>query len=518
MYKKKIRTIKKIHAIRWKEGSGTIMFYISMMCIIALSCIMFMEFSRVFSNTGKTQIYADIIADGAACAGDNGWNLDKDKAEEAKDQLQELNEKNFNDTEVRISFSKTDAEGNIVDGTEDEDNTIDAVAKIDTRTIVSGSKLKTSKSASTKIITSGGADIVVEAYRHTWQYSQRNNTDSQTQYMWGGGHQSDDMSWEQYADCSGFVSGVFRKCGYYIPCWATTGNMELMGTLVGEGSSAYENAVPGDIILFWWSRTGGTSDHVAIYAGKKNGIHYMVHCSGNRQNATIETAGRGESRGAIFVPASTSASRIMVRHLVNSNGDIEDTPERSVHGLTGDESIIYNALSDFGYSDVCIAAIMGNWSVESGCCPISKEGRYGGNSDPVNIQYAEMINQGLITKDQFVYEGRGLRHSGSEGYGLAQWTTTDWSRPYEDRKAKLWDYAQQRNSRVTDINVQIAYAINEFQTSHPQIDGQEFRLKTSVDDATKYFLRWYEGSTSLMMLRERQIAANTFYRIFTSIP
>lgn len=506
--------LHKLCQIDWKKGSGTVMFYICMMWIITLSGILFLEYNDVFSNAGKTQIYADVMADGSAYAGDTGWALDKVEAKKTKKNLAELNKDNFEDIQAEISFSVTDENGE-TEASNGVFNTVDICADLKKTHIWGNEKLKATRKASTRITTAGGKEIVVEAYKHSWQYSQKNSTDSQTQYIWGGGHGADDLSWEQYADCSGFVSGVFRKCGYYVPAWATTGNMETMGTLIGEGISAYDKAMPGDIILFWWDSTEGSSSHVAIYAGKKDGSYYMIHSKGGKSMQSPDTAGRGTSGGVNLTPVSTSAARIMVRRIIGEDGMVCPISERSVHGLTGNEAIVYNALSDFGYSNICIAAIMGNWQIESGVQPTTREGRGAGDLDPANAQYAEQIRNGLITKDQFVYEGRGVRHAGSEGYGLAQWTTTSWpptGNPYADRKAKLWDFASTRGSNVTDVYSQLAFAMYEFQTTHPAINGQEFRTMTDINEATRYFLIHYEGIN--FMSNERQAAANAYYQMF----
>ena len=71
--------LKRIRAIDWRKGSGSIVFYIAMLWVISLIGLMFIEYYHTFSNGVKTQLAADIIADGAAFNGDNGWGLDKEK-------------------------------------------------------------------------------------------------------------------------------------------------------------------------------------------------------------------------------------------------------------------------------------------------------------------------------------------------------------------------------------------------------------------------------------------------------
>ncbi len=110
-----------------------------------------------------------------------------------------------------------------------------------------------------------------------------------TKYIWGAGRESP-TSWQDYADCSAFVHGVFAHFGYEIGY--DTYAMEQAGTLVSGG---LENALPGDIILFFsGSISPGMSSHVGIYAGEGK----MIHCSGGRSNISPETAGQGVCWGS----------------------------------------------------------------------------------------------------------------------------------------------------------------------------------------------------------------------------
>lgn len=110
-----------------------------------------------------------------------------------------------------------------------------------------------------------------------------------TKYIWGAGRDSA-TSWQDYADCSSFVHGVFAHFGYEIGY--DTYAQEHAGTLV---SGELDEALPGDIIRFFSGSIGpGMSSHVGIYAG--GGM--MIHCSGGRSNVSPETAGRGVCWGS----------------------------------------------------------------------------------------------------------------------------------------------------------------------------------------------------------------------------
>ena len=106
-----------------------------------------------------------------------------------------------------------------------------------------------------------------------------------TQYIYGDGR-AYETDWQDFADCSSYVHGVFSHFGYEIGY--DTVSMEGSGTLVEENST--DKALPGDIVLFFSGGISpGASTHVGIYIG--NG--QMVHCSGGRMNKTPETAGPG---------------------------------------------------------------------------------------------------------------------------------------------------------------------------------------------------------------------------------
>lgn len=110
-----------------------------------------------------------------------------------------------------------------------------------------------------------------------------------TKYIWGAGRDSA-TSWQDYADCSSFVHGIFAHFGYEIGY--DTYAQEHAGTVVSGG---LDEALPGDIILFFSGSIGsGMSSHVGIYAGEGR----IIHCSGGRSNVSPETAGRGVCWGS----------------------------------------------------------------------------------------------------------------------------------------------------------------------------------------------------------------------------
>ena len=94
------------------------------------------------------------------------------------------------------------------------------------------------------------------------------------------------------ADCSGFICRIYEKFG--IDMWAHRTQLRKCGTNIGTDLN---QAQLGDIIWF--------DSHVAIYAGKKNGDHMIVHeTGGDFQNVvyTKVSVVRATLRGIIRIP------------------------------------------------------------------------------------------------------------------------------------------------------------------------------------------------------------------------
>ena len=481
------------------------MYYIAVMWLVTIATIMFAEYFHAFSSVGKTQIYADILSDGTAFVGNNGWGLDEFEATNAYTKLISLNRKYFkNCTPENLVFTNTNEKGQVVaydqtlSGEKNKNNTTNVTVKLNTKTITTKRSLKRIKKSSTRITYSGGMKVVLEAYKHSYEY----NPASQTWYVWGGGHgiSPDSLAWEQTADCSGFVSGVFRKCGYDLTSEACTWDMEGMGKQVPD----LDSARPGDIILFWYG--GSTSQHVAIYAGKKNGTPYIIHSRGG-QDCTGYNPGRGAARGVHITPLSAVGySKIMIRRIVDTCSDAYEIQIQKImnNGMTFNQAVVVEGLRSAGYGDVQIAAILGNFAQESGCDPYTSESIERGYIHMSHEQYAQKIQNGEIQKEEWL----GGDHMGKNGYGLVQWT---YNTDDHERKPGLWDYAKMCGSNVTNIYIQTQYFINEMTNGSQSGCGyydSTFRSITDVATATEYFCRKFERAGIPMMgnrIREAQI-------------
>jgi hypothetical protein len=476
------------------------MYYIALMWLIVLASVLFTAYFKSYSSIGKSQMYADLIADGTAYAGNNGWGLDEKAAKNASRILIQKNKKAMKDISPEITYSSTDSNGKkaaLAKG-ENKNNTVNVKARL--KTLVSNQSIEKTKKASTRITYSGGLKVVKEAYKHSYEY----NPASQTYYFWGGGHGADDESWEQNADCSGFVSGVFRKCGYYIPSSACTGDMESMGELVGVGDiSVLSKANPGDIILIWWSNAAGSSDHVGIYAGEKNGVYYMIHSRGGPTRS-----GGGPERGVHITVGPYSAAKVMVRRIVDTTATVAKVTISNTlpNGMTRYEGTISEGLQTAGYGKVQIAAILGNFSQESGNYPYASEAIQTGLLPGETYEsYAKKIQNGYITKEDWLQTN--LSHT---GYGIVQWS---WTKDDHARKPGLWDYAQSVGSNVTDIYVQTQYLILEMTNGSQSafFNDSHFRSLTDVQEATKYFCETFERA-GIPNLSNRILQAQKYYQ------
>lgn len=139
--------------------------------------------------------------------------------------------------------------------------------------------------------------------------------------------------------------------------------------------------------------------------------------------------------------------------------------------ITGDNAkSIASSLRSAGYSDTSVAAILGNLQAESGLEPRKFEG-------------------GKLASEDFVaYQGGQKTFSG--GFGIAQWTS-------EGRVKNLQDYADSHNLRVTSLEAQIGYLLQELgNAGYKSTPGILNGL--SLEDATFQVGRYYEGPAGLI--------------------
>ena len=136
---------------------------------------------------------------------------------------------------------------------------------------------------------------------------------------------------------------------------------------------------------------------------------------------------------------------------------------------------IYNLLRGYGLSEAGALGMLGNWECESGCEPYRVQGDYQA-SRTLSKDYVNRIKTGRMTKEQFATD--------QKGFGEAQWT-------YPQRKRNLWDHALQMMQPIDSVELQVDFAMWEFQNEY---SGLLKFLKTSdnVYECASRICREYE--------------------------
>ena len=526
---------------RMRKGASTIICYLATMWLAVLGMIFFLENFNLYSKVGKTQLYADLIADGSCFLADNGWGLKKSVAHNAKNKLKSANSEEFKYTEIKLEKGRlgvektgfdlftTDNKGNPTsdkDHGNSSDNTIATNAGMHSTMVTSSDAIQAkNRDAWTKINYSGGLRIVREAWTHTYEHKYIQHLGGkQTEYVWGGGHT--DLTLDclnSGADCSGFVTAVFRKFGFSrIVGNSCTGTLENCGRLIG-GYEALDRARPGDIILYWWNGGGaGESDHVVIYAGKYKGQHWVVECHGGNPAKhpgmfIYDNPGKGPVYGAHINPMR-HPQKIMIRRIVDSDGKAEKLKKEDarIGTLSRLESLIARRYLGLGFSKAAVAGILGNWFIESGVTTYAREGLAVSLSSPRVNFFDRQLKNKQIPEDLFANYGkpgygedRGFTWPDTgeprpEGYGLGQWTS-------EDRRRGLYQAAEKMGSTPADEYVQMAFAYKEMCNGVGGFSVKSYMNSTDPSAAAATFLAEFEGIPNHSSKPKRQARALIVY-------
>lgn len=160
---------------------------------------------------------------------------------------------------------------------------------------------------------------------------------------------------------------------------------------------------------------------------------------------------------------------------------------------------IWNKLISSGCTKQGAAGFMGNLYAESRCNPTCTEGlllqRYKedghfnfpyGLYDQKNYDlYVERVNNGTISKAQFLHPRSYTGITYQYGFGLAQWTT-------ESRKNKLWEYTKGKGKSIADIDGQVNLLIYELKNLFPSV-WQVVSSTNSINSASDITLMKFES-------------------------
>jgi len=169
---------------------------------------------------------------------------------------------------------------------------------------------------------------------------------------------------------------------------------------------------------------------------------------------------------------------------------------------------IYEFLKSQGASPQAIAAILGNWSVESSINPKRAEGDY--LSPPVGATDSSWDDETwLAIGGPAIYSGAypNILH---RGLGLGQWTdTADGS----TRHTALLNYAHIKNKKWYDLDLQLDFMLHGDSPYYQSWLKDFFGNTGSAANLAQLFLTYWEGNSGDKLLERQTRATEWYYQI-----
>ena len=169
---------------------------------------------------------------------------------------------------------------------------------------------------------------------------------------------------------------------------------------------------------------------------------------------------------------------------------------------------IYEYLKSQGATNQAIAAILGNWSVESSINPKRAEGDY--LSPPVGATDSSWDDEGWLSLNgPAIYNGR-YPNILRRGLGLGQWTdTADGSR----RHTLLLEYAKRKKQKWYDLGLQLDFMLNGDNPYYTNWLKDFFKNSGSPASLAQLFLIYWEGNSGDKLLERQMRAMARYYQI-----
>ncbi|CIN19441.1 Tn5252 Orf28 [Streptococcus pneumoniae] len=169
---------------------------------------------------------------------------------------------------------------------------------------------------------------------------------------------------------------------------------------------------------------------------------------------------------------------------------------------------IYEYLKSQGATNQAIAAILGNWSVESSINPKRAEGDY--LSPPVGATDSSWDDEGWLSLNgPAIYNGR-YPNILRRGLGLGQWTdTADGSR----RHTLLLKYAKRQNQKWYDLDLQLDFILHGDNPYYTNWLKDFFKNSGSPASLAQLFLIYWEGNSGDKLLERQTRATEWYYQI-----
>lgn len=169
---------------------------------------------------------------------------------------------------------------------------------------------------------------------------------------------------------------------------------------------------------------------------------------------------------------------------------------------------IYDYLKSKGATNQAIAAILGNWSVESSINPKRAEGDY--LSPPVGATDSSWDDEGWLSLNgPTIYNGR-YPNILKRGLGLGQWTdTADGSR----RHTLLLEYAKGKHQKWYDLGLQLDFMLHGDSPYYTNWLKEFFKKSGSPASLAQLFLIYWEGNNGDKLLERQTRASEWYYQI-----
>ena len=169
---------------------------------------------------------------------------------------------------------------------------------------------------------------------------------------------------------------------------------------------------------------------------------------------------------------------------------------------------IYEYLKAKGASPQAIAAILGNWSVESSINPKRAEGDY--LSPPVGASDGSWDDENWLAMGGPAIYGGGYPNIFHRGLGLGQWTdTADGS----VRHTALVNYAHSHNKKWYELDLQLNFMLHGDNPYYTNWLKDFFGNTGSPASLAQLFLTYWEGNSGDKLLERQTRATEWYYQI-----
>lgn len=191
---------------------------------------------------------------------------------------------------------------------------------------------------------------------------------------------------------------------------------------------------------------------------------------------------------------------------------VQTTILPNIGQFQGDEvgraKVVYDFLKSKGASNQFIAAVLGNWSVESSVTAKRAEGDY--LAPPIGASEGSWDDDAWLSMNgPTIYNGR-YPNITRRGLGLGQWTdTADGS----TRHTLLKNYSSNKGKKWYDLDLQLDFLLNGDSPFYTSWISNHMKDTGSPATLTQLFLIYWEGNSGDKLIERQKRAIEWFYQI-----